>query len=414
MADKQKILVVDNEPINLVLLEAMLIPFGYEVLTATSGVEALEIVQKARPDLVLLDIMMPGMDGFEVTRRLKGTEETRTIPVVMVTALRDVSDRVTAIDVGADDYLTKPVDKIELRARVRSLLKVKKYNDHMRDYQQNLKMAVFKRTAQLQRALNQVQALSLEAIYILTRAAEYKDEETGAHIRRMSHYAAAVARQMGVSQETEEEILYAAPMHDIGKIGVPDSVLLKPGKLAEHEWEVMKKHSQIGADILTGSEAGFLKLAREIALGHHERWDGRGYPDGRKGTEIPLSARIVSVADVFDALTSSRPYRKVPIPLDKAFSIIREGVGKGFDPEIVEAFLSMETEILSIRDRFKDEGQSLLRELSRQARGPVDENSLPHSLTHQQDRPRPLELQRGQQGPELLVDLGLDDREPEE
>jgi len=360
METKPKILVVDDEDRNLRLMEAMLIPLGYEVILAGDGEEALEKVRDLPPDVILLDVMMPRMNGFEVARRLKEDEETTIIPIVMVTALREVEDRVKALEVGADDFLSKPVEKTELRARVQSLLKVKAYNDHMRDYQKELEAEVARRTEQLRQAFERIKAASLDTIYRLSRAAEYRDEDTGAHIQRMSHYAAVVARKLGQDDVTVEAILYAAPMHDIGKIGIPDHILLKPGKLDPDEWEIMKQHSIIGGEILEGSDAEFINLAEVIACTHHEKWDGSGYPKGLKGAEIPLAGRVTAIADVFDALTSKRPYRREPFSLEKTFAFIEEGQGSHFDPEVVEAFFAIKDEILAIKEEHKDQHESLL------------------------------------------------------
>jgi len=277
----------------------------------------------------------------------------------MVTALREVEDRIRALEVGADDFLTKPVDKTELRARVNSLLKVKAYNDHMRNYQKELEDEVAKRTEQLRQAFEKIKIASLDTIFRLSRAAECKDEDTGAHIQRMSHYSAAVARQMGLNDSTVEAMLYAAPMHDVGKIGIPDQILLKPGRLDPDEWEIMKQHTTIGAKIMEGSDAEFIKLAEVIALTHHEKWDGSGYPRGLKGSEIPLAGRIAAVADVFDALTSKRPYKE-PFPIEKSFTIIKESRGSHFDREVVDALFAVEDEILSFKEEFQDQHESTL------------------------------------------------------
>jgi len=352
MERKPSILVVDDDDRNLRLIKAMLLPMGYEVSTACDGAQALEVVEKILPDVILLDVMMPGMDGFEVSARLKEREETRLIPIVMVTALNEVKDRVKAMEVGVDDFLTKPVDKTELRARVRSLVKVKAYYDHMRTYQAELEAEVTRRTQQLHQALGRLKEASLETIYRLCRAAEYKDEDTSEHLQRISHYAAAVARRMGLAEATVEAILYAAPMHDVGKIGIPDYILLKPGKLDPAEWEIMKQHAAIGAQILEGSHAGLIRLAQVIALTHHEKWDGSGYPQGLKGRSIPLAGRITAIADVFDALTSKRPYKQ-PFSIEKSFTILREGRGLHFDPAVVDAFFAIEDEILTIKEKYK-------------------------------------------------------------
>jgi putative two-component system response regulator len=363
MTEKPKVLVVDDEDRNLRLMEAMLIPLGYEVILAKDGEEALAKVQITPPDVILLDIMMPKMDGYEVARRLKEKEETRLIPIVMVTALREVEDRIRALEVGADDFLSKPVEKTELRARVQSLIKVKAYYDHMKNYQRELEAEVAKRTEDLRKAFDKIKVTSLETIFRLSRAAEYRDEETGTHILRMSHYSAVVARSLGLNETVVESILYAAPMHDVGKIGIPDRILLKPGKLDPREWEIMKEHTTIGGRILEGSQAGFIKLAQVIALTHHERWDGSGYPAGLKGTGIPQAGRITAIADVFDALTSKRPYKEA-FPVDQSLAIIRSENGAHFDPQVVEAFFAVEQEILSIKERFRDQGESHLARLA--------------------------------------------------
>jgi len=358
MEKRPRILVVDDEDLNLQLMEALLAPLGYEVILARDGEEALRKIQEAFPDLILLDAMMPKLDGFEVTRRLKEDEDTRIIPIVIVTALQEVQARVMALEMGADDFLAKPVDKTELRARVQSLLKVKAYNDHMRNYQQELEAEVAKRTEELQRAFEKIKEASLETIYRLARAAEYKDEDTGTHVLRMSHYSAAIARKLGLPEDEVESILYASPMHDVGKIGIPDRILLKPGKLDPDEWKVMQQHTLIGGRILSGSEAGFVKLAEVIALTHHEKWDGTGYPNGLRGEEIPIAGRITAIADVFDALTSKRPYKE-PFSIEKSFSIIQGERGTHFDPKVVDAFFSITDEILTIKERFSSEDASL-------------------------------------------------------
>ena len=363
MNKKPQILVVDDEDRNLRLMEAILLPLGYDIMLAHDGKEALEKIQETPVDVILLDIMMPKMDGFEVARRLKSDNETKIIPIVMVTALQGVEDRIKALEAGADDFLTKPVDKTEVRARVASLLKVKAYNDHMRNYQQELESEVAKRTKELRKAFEKIKVVSLETIYRLTRAAEYKDEDTGAHIQRMSNYSAIIARAMGLTEQIVEFILYAAPMHDIGKIGIPDRILLKPAKLDPDEWVIMKQHTIMGGRILEESAAGFIKLGEIVALTHHEKWDGTGYPKGLKGKKIPLVGRIVAIADVFDALTSKRPYKEA-FSLEKSYEIIKEGRGTHFDPDVVDAFFASEEKLLAIKEKFKDEHESHLFQMA--------------------------------------------------
>lgn len=363
MARKPKILVVDDEPRNLRLVDAMLAPLDCEPILANSGEHAIEELTRCSPDLVLLDIMMPGIDGIEVAKRIKADANTQVIPVVMVTALRDVEDRVKALEAGADDFLSKPVDRTELTARVRSLLKVKAYNDHMRNHQQKLEAEVAKRTEQLRSAFTKLKDASLDTINRLSSAAEYKDEDTGSHIVRIGRYAKVIGQAMGLDAEFVEGLLYAAPMHDIGKIGVPDRILLKPGKLDPEEWEIMKGHTQIGAKILAGGDSPFIKMDESIALTHHEKWDGTGDPHGLRGEDIPMEGRIAAIADVFDALTSVRPY-KAASPPEEAFVIIRDGRGQHFDPRVVDAFFRIQTDILEIKRRNRDTEASRLIQMN--------------------------------------------------
>jgi len=308
---------------------------------------------------MLLDVMMPGIDGYEVVRRVRQHSTHRQLPIVLVTALRDKEERVKGIEAGCDDFLSKPVDRMELLARVRSLLKVKAYNDLTSKYREELESEVASRTEELTLALEGIRTASLETIVRLSRAAEYRDEDTGAHILRMSHYAAAVASKMGLSEKDVENILYAAPMHDVGKIGIPDHILLKPGKLSAEEWEIMKSHAAMGAEILNGSGADVLQLAETIAGTHHEKWNGEGYPMGLAGEAIPVSGRVTAIADVFDALTSKRPYKE-PFSVDRSFSIIAEERGTHFAPAAVDAFVAVRDEILQIKARYQSEGQGHL------------------------------------------------------
>lgn len=355
-----KILVVDDDENIRIVLQDILSSEGYKIFQAGSGAEAVELARKAAPDVILLDIQMPDMDGLEVTRRIKKDPSSARIPVVIVTGLDDVQARVEALRSGADEFLVKPPHVAELNARVRSLVKVKAYHDHLLNYQKELEDQVAERTRQLKEALeelkkihNRLRTSSLDTIYCLSRAADYKDEDTAMHLQRISNYSAAIGREIGMNENEIEMILYASPMHDIGKIGVPDKILLKPGKLMQAEWKIMKQHTVFGGQILTVDSNGFIKVARTIALTHHEKWDGTGYPKGRKGTEIPLVGRITAVADVFDALSSNRPYKKA-FPLEKSFQIISEGSGGHFDPEVVDSFINVKEEILSIQERFKD------------------------------------------------------------
>lgn len=367
MQDKSPlILVVDDEPMNIAVIKAMLTPLGYRIIEAVDGLEALEMVRRERPDVVLMDIRMPRMDGLEATKLLKEDESTRVIPVVMVTAHMEREYRVRAIDAGADDFLSKPVDKMELRARVQSLLKVKAYNDHLLEDQRVLETQVALKTMELSEvmeelkaAMERLKAASLDTILRLTRAAEYRDDDTGEHVLRMSHYSAAIAGEMGLPADVAELLLHAAPMHDIGKIGIPDRILLKPDKLTDDEWGLMRQHTLFGAQILASGDAEVIQLGQVIARTHHERWNGCGYPNGLQGEEIPLVGRIVAVADVFDALLSDRPYKKA-FSVEKSLAIIAKDAGSHFDPDVVDAFFSVRAEVLDIKDRFKEHGHGLL------------------------------------------------------
>lgn len=348
------IMVVDDEILNRKLIEAMLKPQGYEVVSAVDGEDCLAKVGEAMPDLILMDIMMPRLNGFETVSKLKSRPELSIIPIVMVTALQDVNDRVKALEVGADDFLTKPVDRMELRARVRSLLKVKAYNDYMVHYRQRLEDEVARQTITIKTANQKIaeahaklRDASLETIFRLTRAAEYKDEDTGNHIVSMSRISAFLAKQFGLGDDVVERILYASPMHDIGKIGIPDRVLLKNGPLTDEEWQIMRMHTIFGAQILEGSNIGFLRLGEVIALTHHEKWDGSGYPNGLAGPTIPLAGRLVAVADVFDALMSKRPYKSA-LPLEQTVTIIKMGSGSHFDPKVVEVFMKNLREVIAL------------------------------------------------------------------
>ena len=366
MKDKPVILVVDDQPQNIELLEAYLAVQGYEIVPAASGEEALGKIVGNLIDLILLDVMMPGMDGFEVARRIRQDKTHRMLPIILVTSLRETEDRIKGIEAGCDDFISKPVDKMELLARVRSLLKVKAYNDLLSNYRKELESEVAKRTEELKSALEKIKEASLETIYRLSMASEYRDEDTGAHIKRMSSYCAAIARRMGLAESVIENILYAAPMHDLGKIGIPDLILLKPGKLDPAEMEIMKQHTVIGAKILNGSDAEYIRLGETIALSHHEKFDGSGYPNGLKGNQIPIAGRIAAIADAFDALTSKRPYKE-PFSVEKSLAIIKEGRGSHFDPDVVDAFFAVEDEILAIKKQYDEDEQQALNISGRKA-----------------------------------------------
>ncbi|MDI7269559.1 MAG: two-component system response regulator [Myxococcota bacterium] len=348
-----RILIVDDTPDNIDVLGDLLSEYRRSV--ALDGEQALaHLAAKAPPDLILLDVMMPGMDGFEVCRRIRADPRLRDVPVIFITALGDEKAESRGFEVGAVDYITKPFRPEAVKARVQTHLALQCARRALAEQNSVLERKVDERTGQLSEALARLQQASIDTIIRLSRAAEYKDEDTGAHVIRMSHYAAAVARKMGLDAGAVEELLHAAPMHDIGKIAIPDRILLKPGKLDPEEWNVMKRHATIGAEILSRSDADVIRTGEVIAASHHEKWDGSGYPNGLKGEDIPIAGRIVAIADVFDALTTKRPYKE-PFPIEKAFGILREGRGAHFDPAVVDAFFAVESVILEIKARYQED-----------------------------------------------------------
>ncbi|MDX5364668.1 MAG: response regulator [Pseudazoarcus pumilus] len=323
---RPRLLLVDDEPANLHVLREIL-QADYRLQFARNGRRALELVAVERPDLILLDVMMPGLTGFEVCERLQTDPVTASIPVIFVTALGDSVDETRGFDAGGVDYLTKPVSPSVVRARIRNHLRLVR--------------------------VEELRATRLAIVQCLGVAAEYKDDETGQHVIRMSHYARLLALAAGLGEAAADDILNAAPMHDVGKIGIPDAILRKPGKLDPDEWKVMASHVEIGARIIGEHASGLLAMARRIALGHHEKWDGSGYPNALAGEEIPLEARIVAIADVFDALTSERPYKRA-WPVEEAVTFIRDQAGRHFDPHLVELFLGVLPEIEAVRVRWSD------------------------------------------------------------
>jgi putative two-component system response regulator len=359
-----EILVVDDDPFIRKMMCQVLTREGYSADSVADGQTALDRVSTDSPDLILLDLKMPGMDGFEFVEHIKENDETSDIPIITITGHDTVDNHVKAFDLGIDGYISKTAARASIIAMVRAHLKVKQLNDQMKEHQENLETQVALRTAQLNQALEQLRNASLDTVYKLTSASEYRDTETGAHIRRMSHYSAVIAQKMGLKDKTVEALLYAAPMHDIGKIGIPDKILLKPGKLSAGEWEIMKKHTTIGADILKGSNINFIRMGETIALSHHEKWDGSGYPYGLKGRKIPLVGRITAIADVFDALTSKRSYKEA-FSIERSHEIIRQERGKHFDPDVVDAFFQVQDAIIQIKESNQEDQESRLVYMNR-------------------------------------------------
>lgn len=348
------ILMVDDEDVNLRLLETILSSVGYKHLISTNDPrEVLKIYRMHEVDLILLDINMPYMDAYEVMEQLNVLEGDNLPPIMILTAQSMQEFRQRALDSGARDYVTKPFDANELLSRVRNLLEVQLAQKYMRDQNNILEQRVLERTQDLQQAHEALHESRLQIVRRLGRAAEYRDEETGLHIIRMSKVAALLGGQAGLDEEQCDLILNAAPMHDIGKIGIPDQVLLKPGKFEPKEWEIMKSHAQIGANILSGDDSDLIVMARDIAISHHEKWDGSGYPNGLKGEAIPIVGRITALADVFDALTSARPYKKA-WSIEDAVSYLVEQSGKHFQPELVKHFQELLPDIIAINEEYAE------------------------------------------------------------
>jgi putative two-component system response regulator len=362
-------MIVDDEPINVKLVRKYLVLEGYQnFILTTDSREVMTLVDRDEPDLVLLDVMMPHVSGLDILASIRASERWRHLPVIILTAASDQNTKRRANELGVSDFLAKPIDPAELVPRIRNVLLVKQHYDHLQKYSEQLEAEVLRRTAQLARSRQEV-------IHCLARAAEFRDDDTGRHVCRVGRFARLIGEELGWKGEQLEMLEQAAQLHDIGKIGIPDSILLKPGKLGPEEMEIMQKHSafgkkitqslpnhemnvlrghaELGSRLLQSTESPILALAATIAISHHEKWDGTGYPLGLAGEDIPLPGRITAVADVFDALSSKRPY-KPPFPAEKCFELLQEGRGQHFDPTVLDAFFARRKDIIETQIRFAD------------------------------------------------------------
>lgn len=357
MEERARILIVDDEEKNVRLANAIMKSQGYVCESADSGTRVVETVKRFKPDLVLMDIMMPDMDGYQALALLKKDETLRGIPVIMVTSLHDQGAKLRGLELGASDFLGKPFDSSELIVRTRNLLQVKRYEDLLKQQNDRLESAVLERTTQLDAALSDLREGYLDTIHRLTLMAEHKDESTALHIKRVGAYCAHFARELGWPEHAVEIIQYAAPMHDIGKMGIPSDILLKTSKLTPEEFALIQTHTTIGARILHGSRSEYLQTAERIALTHHERWDGSGMPGRLKGEDIPIEGRIMNIADQYDALRSRRPYKQ-PYEHERTCKIILQGDGRTlpqhFDPRVLSLFEKTHLALKGIYDTYQD------------------------------------------------------------
>jgi putative two-component system response regulator len=359
-----RIMIVDDEPANILAVRKRLREAGYrDFVTTGEPAQFRDLIVQQAPDVVLLDIVMPPPDGLELLAWMQRTPSLVHIPVIILTASDEPSTKARALELGAVDLLTKPVDPVELVPRVRNALVIKAHHDHLQNYALEMERQVRQRTEELA-------AARLELIRCLGRAGEYRDNDTGRHVMRVGRYAAIIARELDMEPAFVELLELAAPLHDLGKVGIPDAVLLKPGKLDPQEFALMQQHcglgrealeplsveecsslrthTHLGLKILEAARSPVLELASRIAMTHHEKWDGSGYPLGLAGTDIPVEGRITAVADVFDALSSKRSY-KPALPLDRCFTILEEERGKHFDPRVLDAFLARRPEVVAVR-----------------------------------------------------------------
>lgn len=363
-----RVLAVDDEPANVQLLEKVLRRAGYRrVQTATDPHVGLDQFVEDPPDILLLDLHMPGTDGFAFMERVTasgGRGGDGFVPIVVLTGDDDPKVRLRALAAGAKDFVTKPFDTTEVLLRIANLLEMRFLHSRVREHNRTLEQQVWERTEHLWKAVQDVEAARdglrrshEETVRRLSIAAEFRDEETSQHIMRMSEYCLLLARRVGFDEEAGQRIRLASHMHDIGKIGIPDGILLKPGRFTSAERAIMERHAAIGHEILAGSESNLLQVAASIALHHHERVDGKGYPNRLAGTAIPVEGRIAAIADVFDALTTDRIYRKA-FPVATAVTMLREGRGTQFDADLLDVFLDLLPQVIAERERLRDLGPS--------------------------------------------------------
>jgi len=346
-----RLLIIDDNQTNVDLLEDILTQAGFQsILSITDSRKSMQIYSAYQPHLLLLDINMPYLDGYQVMEGLKEIVNGSYLPVLVLTALQDKDTRIKVLQSGAQDFLTKPFDKIEVITRIENMLMIRHLHDQVKNQNEILEKKVQERTIELE-------TTRLEIIQRLGAAAEYRDPETGGHILRMSHMCSLLGKLAGMSDSDVSLLLTTSPMHDVGKIGIPDQILLKGTMLSMEEMVVMQSHTTIGGKLLDGSESQLMKVAREIALTHHEKWDGEGYPAGLAGEQIPIFGRIACIADVFDALRSKRPYKQ-PYPLEKAIEIMKSERGKHFDPELLDLFVANLGSFVEIHERFSEPGSS--------------------------------------------------------
>jgi len=367
MKDTQyAVLIVDDNEMNRDLLSRRLDRQGYDISLAADGQQALDMLAENQFDLILLDIMMPEINGYQVLEKMKTDTALRHIPVIMISALDEIESVVRCVELGADDYITKPFNPVLLKARISACLEKKTLHDQEEEHRKSIEQYNLHLEQEVREKVKEITSSQLAAIFAMSKLAESRDEETGEHLERMREYCKILSQKLGsidkfssvIDEKFVDDIYAASPLHDIGKVGIPDNILLKPGKLTSEEWVIMKSHTTIGVKTLLEVDKqhpgnNFIEMGINIAGGHHEKWDGSGYPQGLAGEDIPLAARILALGDVYDALTSKRCYKEA-FPHARSKKIIVESSGTHFDPDVVTAFLETEEEFMRVRDLYQD------------------------------------------------------------